>query len=362
MSDEFRELLKRVGSGTHTSKDLTRAEAATASKMMLLQTATPAQIGAFAIAHRIKRPTPEELAGILDTFDKLGGKLKICPQHHHQPVVLGNPYDGRSRTVPVTIVTALILAAAEIPVVLHGGDCMPTKYGIPLQEIWQHLGIDFTQFDLIRSQNIYDRTKIGFIYLAQHFPAAHQFVTFREQIGKRPPFATAELAWCPVVGESHLVAGFVHPPTEERFRSTFKIRNTWNFTLVKGLEGSCDLARSRTGIIALSSEGGFERLLLDPADYGLNGSDVSFESNARAIAKRTGRVIALMQEVIRGENSELFPAAILNGGFYLWRFGVASTLESGFALAEEMLATGQVADKLTQLKSVCTQQLKVANN
>lgn len=353
MSDEFRELLKRVGSGTHTSKDLTRAEAAAATKMMLLQTATPAQIGAFAIAHRIKRPTPEELAGILDTFDELGGKLKICPQHRHQPVVLGNPYDGRSRTVPVTIVTALILAAAEIPVVLHGGDCMPTKYGIPLKEIWQHLGIDFTQFDLISSQNIYEQTKIGFIYLPQHFPAAHNFVTFREQIGKRPPFATAELAWCPVAGESHLVAGFVHPPTEERFRSTFKIRNTWNFTLVKGLEGSCDLSRSRTGIIALSNSGGFERLLLDPADYGLNGSDVNFESNERAIA--------LMQEVIRGENSELFPAAILNGGFYLWRFGVASSLESGFALAEEMLANRRVADKLTQLKSVCTQQLKVAN-
>ena len=71
MSDEFRELLKRVGSGTHTSKDLTRTEAATATEMMLLQSATPAQIGAFTIAHRIKRPTPEELAGILDTFDLL---------------------------------------------------------------------------------------------------------------------------------------------------------------------------------------------------------------------------------------------------------------------------------------------------
>lgn len=355
MSDEFRELLKRVGSGTHTSKDLTRSEAATATKMMLLQSATPAQIGAFAIAHRIKRPTPEELAGILDAFDELGTQLEACPQHNHLPVVLGNPYDGRSRTVPVTIVTALILAAADIPIVLHGGDCMPTKYGIPLKEIWQQLGVDFTEFDLVRAQNIYEQIKIGFIYLPQHFPAAHRFVAFREQIGKRPPFATAELAWCPVAGEAHLVAGFVHPPTEERFRDTFKIRNTWNFTLVKGLEGSCDLSRSRTGIIALSnSKNSFERLLLDPADYGLGGSDVAFESTPQAIA--------LMQEVIRGDNSQLFPAAVLNGGFYLWRFGVANTLESGFALAEEMLTTGQVADKLTRLQSICSQQLKVSSN
>ena len=353
MSDEFRELLKRVGSGTHTSKDLTRNEAATATKMMLLQSATPAQIGAFTIAHRIKRPTPEELAGILDTFDLLGERLKPCPQHGHLPVVLGNPYDGRSRTVPVTMITALILAIVGVPVVMHGGDRMPTKYGIPASQIWQHLGVDFTRLNLAQAQNIYDRCGIGFVYLPQHFPAAEDFVAFREQIGKRPPFATAELVWCPIAGEAHLVAGFVHPPTEERFRATFKIRNQSNFTLVKGLEGSCDLSCSRTGIIALSkSETDFERLLLDPADYSLNRADVKLESEAEAIA--------LMQEVIRGDRSQLFPAAILNGGFYLWRFGIADTLESGFSLAEQMLTSKQVAAKLAQLQAVVTQP--VASN
>lgn len=354
MSDEFRELLKRVGSGTHTSKDLTRSEAATATKMMLLQSATPAQIGAFAIAHRIKRPTPEELAGILDAFDVLGHKLQ-CPQHQHQPVVMGNPYDGRSRTVPVTIITALILATAGVPVVLHGGDRMPTKYGMPLIKIWQQLGVDLKGFDLAQAQSIYNQCQIGFVYLPQHFPTASDFVTFRAQIGKRPPFATAELVWCPLVGEAHLVAGFVHPPTEERFRATFKIRNTPNFTLVKGLEGSCDLSRGRTAIIALSkSEGNFERLLLDPADYSLNGSDISFESESQAIA--------LMQEVIQGNKSQLFPAAILNGGFYLWRMGIADTLESGFSQAEQMLTTKQVEGKLAQLQAIVAQPILTGNN
>ena len=347
MSDEFRELLKRVGSGTHTSKNLTRAEAATATRMMLLQEATPAQIGAFAIAHRIKRPTSEELAGILDAYDRLGAKLEINPNHDRKPVVLGNPYDGRSRTVPVTIITALILAAANIPVVLHGGNCMPTKYGIPLIDIWQQLGVDFSGFNLAQAQSIYNQSNIGFIYLPQHFPSAHNFVPFREQIGKRPPFATAELVWCPVAGDASLVAGFVHPPTEERFRATFKIRETKDFTLVKGLEGSCDLSRSRTGIIALSKSGNdFERLLLVPSDYSLNGSDIALESQAQAIA--------LIQEVIQGNNSKLFPAAILNGGFYLWRFGIASSLESGFSQAESMLTAGKVAAKLTQLQLTCT--------
>ncbi|NER79711.1 MAG: hypothetical protein F6K42_09030, partial [Leptolyngbya sp. SIO1D8] len=68
MSQAFRALLKKVGSGRHTSETLTRREATDAALMMLAQEATPAQIGAFMIAHRIKRPVPQELAGFLDAY------------------------------------------------------------------------------------------------------------------------------------------------------------------------------------------------------------------------------------------------------------------------------------------------------
>ncbi len=345
MSDEFRELLKKVGSGTHTGKNLTRTEAATATMMMLQQEATPAQIGAFAIAHRIKRPTPEELAGMLDAYDKLGTQLEISHNAHHKPVVLGNPYDGRSRTVPVTPITALILASANIPVVMHGGDCMPTKYGIPAIEIWQKLGVDFSNFSLSQLKTFIEQTGVGLVYLPQHFPLAHQLVPYREQIGKRPPFATVELIWNPVIGNTSLVSGFVHPPTEERFRQTFALRGVDDFTTVKGLEGSCDLACSRTGIIGIGKPGkDFERLLLHPVEYGLDSKDVVLESNQQAIAE--------IQAVINGDRTPLMSAVILNGGFYLWRFGICSSLEAGFSLAEEMIIKGKIKAKLNQLQQM----------
>ncbi len=101
MTNVFRELLQKVGSGSHTSENLTRIEAATATKMMLLGEATPAQIGAFLIAHRIKRPTGEELAGMLDAYDELGPKLQ--PIGSERPAIaLGIPYDGRTRTAPIS--------------------------------------------------------------------------------------------------------------------------------------------------------------------------------------------------------------------------------------------------------------------
>lgn len=344
MSDEFRELLKKIGSGTHTSKNLTRAEAAKATLMMLEQRATPAQIGAFMIAHRIKRPTPEELAGILDTYDLLSQKLSIANiSPRNNPVTFGLPYDGRSRTIPVTPITTLILAAADVPVILHGGDCMPTKYGVPLVTIWLGLGVDFRRFSLSQSQTFFEETGVGFVYLPQHFPLAYNLVPYREQIGKRPTFATAELAWSPVREKIAIISGFVHPPTEERFVATFKLRGVTNYTTVKGLEGSCDLSCNRTAIIGMGDEGEFTRLLINPQDYSLNGSDLPLQS--------TTELISALRAVLEGKNSPLIPAVILNGGFYLWRLGIAATLETGFKLAEEMIVNGSIRDKLKQLQN-----------
>lgn len=363
MSNAFRELLKKVGSGVHTGEDLSREEAAAATRMMLLQEATPAQIGAFMIAHRIKRPTSQELAGMLDAYEQIGPKLQLEGfgnqlsgiEHGEdaattsllsQPVtVFGTPYDGRSRTAPVTPLTALILATAGVRVIMHGGDCMPTKYGVPLIEIWQGLGVDFSRVTLSQIEQLFNKTGLGFIYLPQHFPEAQALVPYRDQIGKRPPFATMELIWSPYGGDVHVVAGYVHPPTELRFRETLEMRGVRKFTLVKGLEGSCDLPRDRTAIIAISQPDvseGFERLLLHPRDYGFAHQEVPLDSTAELIQQ--------MQHVLNGKPTELMSLAIWNGGFYLWRCGVCPDLATGFAKAESFLTEGYALQKLQDIR------------
>ena len=64
--ERFKQHLRKVGSGEHTSKGMSREEAADALHLMLDGVASPAQIGAFLIAHRIRRPEPQELTGMLD--------------------------------------------------------------------------------------------------------------------------------------------------------------------------------------------------------------------------------------------------------------------------------------------------------
>lgn len=347
MSNAFRELLRKVGSGNHTGENLTRTEAEAATRMMLLQEATPAQIGAFLIAHRIKRPTGEELAGMLDAYDNLGQRLQSVD--FPQPVtVLGCPYDGHSRFAPVTPITALILSAAGVPVVMHGGDRMPTKEGLPLIEIWQSLGVKWDRLSIAGCQEVFEKTLLGFVYLPNHFPLAYQIVPYRSQIGKRPPVATLELIWCPYAGKAHIVSGFVHPPTENMFQEAHALRGIELFTTVKGLEGSCDLARDRTAIIGMgqpSTQNGhpasFDRLLLHPRDYDLAGVDVPLDT--------TSALIEDMQAVLQGKPSELMKSALWNGGFYLWRCGVCPDMTAGLAKAEALLTQGEVDRKLQEI-------------
>jgi anthranilate phosphoribosyltransferase len=344
MSNEFRNLLKKVGSGNHTSENLSRIEACQATKMMLLGEATPAQIGAFLISQRIKRPTGEELAGMLDAYDELGPKLQSV-SGERPAIILGIPYDGRTRTAPISPVTALLLATVGQPVVMHGGDRLPTKYGLPIVEVFQGLGVNWTRLTLSESQMVFEQTGIGFVYTPKHFPLNNSMWEYREQLGKRPPFATMELIWCPYAGKAHVIAGFVHPPTEAMFQEALGLRGMAQFTTVKGLEGSCDLPRDRTAIIGLSTANSqIERLQLAPRNYGFTSKNVSLDS--------TEGILSDMRAILLGKKIELMETALWNGGFYLWRCGICGNMQEGIAKAEELFSCGAVAEKLQEVIQV----------
>ncbi|MGL5064415.1 MAG: hypothetical protein ACRC62_30885, partial [Microcoleus sp.] len=219
---------------------------------------------------------------------------------------------------------------------------MPTKEGIPLIEIWRGLAVDWTKLDLAKVQQVFDSTGLGFVYIGRHFPQAAELVPYRREIGKRPPFSTLELMWCPCAGDVHIISGYVHPPTEGMFQQAFELRGVKSYTTIKGLEGSCDLPRDRTAIIGIAQpDTPFERLLLDRADYGF--------SNVNPTCESTADLVKQMQEVLLGKPSELMQSAIWNGGFHLWRSGICKDINSGFSEAENLLSSGQVIQKLEEV-------------
>ena len=117
----------------------------------------------------------------------------------------------------------------------------------------------------------------------------------------------------------------------------FALREIRQFTTVKGLEGSCDLPRERAAIL---NQGG-KRLLLKARDCHLAGPEIPLSGEKELLQQ--------MQQVLSGDPCELTPAALWNGGSYLWLLGLAPSLPEGIQQAEDLLRSGRVMEKLKQL-------------
>ncbi|MFM7676105.1 MAG: anthranilate phosphoribosyltransferase [Synechococcus sp.] len=321
----FRDLIGKVGSGEHTSTGLNREEAREAMDLMLRSEASPAQMGAFLIAHRIRRPLPIELTGMLDSYRQHGPVLETPGR---RPLCFGVPYDGRSRTAPLLPLVALVLASAAVPVVLHGGDPMPVKYGVTLAELFEALGIGWRGLPLAVVQERLDRHGLALTHQSDHFPLAEGLVPVRDAIGKRPPVASLELLWTPHRGEHLLVSGFVHPPTESRAWEALTAAGETDVLTVKGLEGSTDLPTTRAGITARLRNGDVERILLHPRDHGITAPEVPWHDleqwRQQALAALGGE--GLLAEALRW-----------NVGAYLWFAGSFVSLEASLEQASALL-------------------------
>jgi len=337
--EQFKNYLRKIGSGQNTSSSLSREESAHALKLILQAKATAAQIGAFMIAHRIRRPEPQELAGMLDTYLALGPKL-TSKQGQRRPICFGMPFDGRIRTAPVYPLTTLILISEGQPVILQGGKRMPIKYGVTTTELFEALELHLTKLKINQVQTCLNENMLALIHQPNHFALAENLTNYREELGKRPPIASMELIWTAHHGDHLLVSGFVHPPTEERAWKTIKIIGEKDYISIKGLEGGTDLPISRACITGQTHKNQLKRLILHPRDHDCSGKDLEWTT----LAEWRHHALEALEN-----KGPLKQALLWNAGVYLWLSGISHSLEQGLTKAEACLSSGAAKKTLKQL-------------
>ena len=338
--DRFKNYLRKIGSGEQTGKGMTRAESADALNLILQGIPSPAQIGGFMIAHRIRRPEPQELAGMLDTYLKLGPQLTSA-KNQKLPICFGMPFDGRNRSSPIYPLTSLVLLSAEQPVILHGGNNMPVKYGVTSQELFQALGLNLKGLTVKQLNDGLLAKNFAFIYQPDHFLLAENLIPYREELGKRPPIASMELLWSAHKGEHLLISGFVHTPTEERHRKTMMLMNQPNLITIQGLEGSTDIPISKSCITGhMRKNKPSKRITLEPREYGYSGKDIRWQN----IDEWKYQSLQALEG--KGPLAKSF---FWNAGIYLWFSEATPTLEEGLRKAKSLILSGIVKSKLNEL-------------
>ncbi len=318
---------------------MTREESAEALELILYEIPTPAQIGAFMIAHRIRRPEPQELAGMVDTYLKLGPKLKPS-KNLRPPICFGMPLDGRNKTAPIYPLTTLILIDLGQPVVLHGAGRIPIKYGVSGTELFDSLGLSLNGLKMDDIQDCFSKYGFAFINQADLFPLAHNLVSYRDEIGKRPPLASMELLWTAHNGKHLLITSFVHPPTEARHLKAAEILGESHVVTLRGLEGSTDISISRSLKLSQLKNTTIETFSISPIEYKCNGKDLAWNTI-------DSWQVECMQ-TLNGKGA-FQKAVIWNAGIYLWLAGLVNSISEGMEKAKNSLKSGSAYSTLQEL-------------
>jgi anthranilate phosphoribosyltransferase len=349
-TEEFIPFIKAVGRGAKLKRDLTRDEAQEAMRLILTEQATPAQVGAFLVAQRVKGESADEVVGFTRAVRKLC--QRISPQVEGL-IDLGLPYDGKARTLQLAPVAALVAAAAGQPMVLHGDKEIPTKCGVGPADLLEALGVTIDLPPESAEQHI-EEIGIGFLYAPRFAPAWHALTPIRRHFGLRTALNTVEKLINPA-NAPITVAGFFHMNYLQRMRSALQALSPQGW-IVQGPGGSIECPAGRaTHVLPADPEA--EPFILDTAALGFDGrDDISAPADAGDHATIARQVLA--HEPGRFDDPTIKSAwntVILTAGLLLFLGNRVSNLQAGVELARETLASGAAPRRLQEWQTISKQ-------
>ncbi|KIL38764.1 anthranilate phosphoribosyltransferase [Gordoniibacillus kamchatkensis] len=322
-------LLKEVGRGKRGARDLTYEEARRAAELIVTGGATPAQIGAFLVAERIKMESLDELRAFIDA-------LRERAQLHRMAggFDCAGPYDGRTRSFMATLPTAFVLAANGLPATLHGSAALPPKWGVTLPDVLRELGaaVEAAAADTLAAA----ADVSGFLYVPSEAwcPPLAELRGIREELGLRTVFNTAEKL-LRYSDAPYMAAGVFHGTVFEKVAKLVMDLGVERGIIVQGMEGSEDLGVDKRTRTYLIHGGASELFIVDPELYELQVEVPDAEWTAARQAEMT-------LSVLRGQ-AELpyWNMVLLNSAVRLWIGEKVGSIEEGIYRARAALDEGK---------------------
>ncbi len=304
-------------------------------------TATPAQIAAFGVSMRMKRPTPAEVTELADMMLKHARRVPTETIGNETVDVVGTGGDG-ANTVNLSTMAAIVVAAAGVPVVKHGNRAASSLSGGA--DTLEALGvrIDLSPDDVARSVA---EVGIGFCFAPQFHPSYRHAGAVRREIGVPTVFNLLGPLTNPASPRAGLI-GCAWADLAEVMAGVFAARGS-SVLVVHGDDGLDELTTTTTSTIWRVQAGTVERLTFDPAAFGFARAELS-----ELVGGDAGANAASVRAVLGGEKGPVRDAVVLNAaGAMVAHAGLASDAkwvpawESGLARAAETIDSG-AAEKL----------------
>lgn len=165
-------------------QNLTRAESEAAMDIIMKGEATPAQIGSYLTALRMKGETIDEITGAVQGMRNASVKVPIADRSVPIFDVVGTGGDG-AHTFNISTASAFVLAGCGVKVAKHGNRAASSQCGSA--DVLSALGLNL---ELTPEQvgGAIDQIGIGFMFAPKFHPAMKYAIGPRKEIGQRTIF------------------------------------------------------------------------------------------------------------------------------------------------------------------------------
>ncbi len=276
----IREALAKILDGEH----LTQEEAYGAMQTIMRGEATPAQIGGYLVALRMKGETVDEIVGSARAMRD--SAVRIQPRTDGRPLMdtCGTGGDG-SGTFNISTTAAFVVAATGRPVAKHGNRSVSSRSGSA--DVLAALGVNL-DLTPAQVQRCIEEVGIGFLFAPRFHPAMKHAIGPRRELGIRTIFNILGPLTNPA-GTTHQVVGVFDARWTEPLAHVLAELGLRAALVVHGHGRMDELSTTGPNQIAWLRDGAITSEMLDPADLGfprarpetLRGGDAT--ENARIL-------------------------------------------------------------------------------
>jgi anthranilate phosphoribosyltransferase len=317
--------------------DLQEAEMGEVMTEMMEGKATPAQMGGFLTALRMKGETVEEVTGAARIMRQKATRIDA-----RSSVIVdtcGTGGDG-GKTFNISTTAAFVVAAAGLTVAKHGNRAVSSSCGSA--DVLEALGVNIDVSPEVVEECL-QQIGIGFLFAPKLHGAMKHAIGTRRELGLRTVFNLLGPLTNPASATAQLI-GVYDPKLTEMFAGVLRNLGTKRAFVVHGADGLDEATITGETRVSELKEGAVTTYNLDPVDFfgrtfegaGLRGGD----STANA---------AITRDILAGKDGAPRKIVLLNAALAIVSGGRAETVGEGIKVAEDCIDSGAARGKLEAL-------------
>jgi anthranilate phosphoribosyltransferase len=319
--------------------DLTRAEMAEVMGEIADELATPAQVGAFLAALRLKGETVDEITGAAEVMRARADRVRVDKDVFVDTCGTGG--DGR-HTFNISTTAAFVVAGAGVTVAKHGNRAVSSRAGSA--DVLAALGVNVDATKDVVERSIAE-VGIGFLFAPRLHPAFKAVAPIRRELGVRTVFNLLGPLANPA-GARHQIMGVYEPRWVPVLGGVLAALGAAHAFVVHG-EGLDEIAITGMTHVCEVKAGQVERYAMLPEDIGLPRHEE--KEIAGGDAELNARIL---RDVLSGQKGGPRDAVLANAAAALVCAGAAKNLSDGVRVAGQAIDRGAGAEKLSRLVAV----------